>query len=118
MNEITFDTLAGGALRERFNDTLDDVLKNITDPNTEATKTRKMNITVSFKPNKNRSLSSVSFDVKATLQPAVSIQTEIVIDRDDDGNPVAAELMKGQMKGQIPVDEYLNESPKKVVPMK
>ncbi|MEK5479915.1 hypothetical protein NYE70_23755 [Paenibacillus sp. FSL R5-0407] len=51
--EIKLESLADGSISERFNQELQKVLINIADPNTEAKTTRKINISLTIKPNEN-----------------------------------------------------------------
>lgn len=51
---LTLVTLKGGALVELFDRALEQVLKNINDPNTDAEATRKIKMEVSFKANEDR----------------------------------------------------------------
>lgn len=100
---INFDTLAGGALKERLNVELEKVLENIADPNTKDTKARKLTINISFKPNKQRDLAEVSIEAKSLLAPAMPSETKIVIDRDLESGKVVAAEFKNQIPGQVEI---------------
>lgn len=100
---INFDTLAGGALKERLNTELEKVLENIADPNTKDTKTRKLNISISFKPNEERDLAEVSIEAKTVLAPAAPSKTKIIIDRDLESGKVVAAEFKNQIPGQVEI---------------
>lgn len=108
MEEIQISTLAGGAVEERFNDALQEVLENIQDPNTDAKKKRKITLTVTFEPKESRDFTGVDFQVKTTLQPAVPVQTGLIIGIDGKGHAVAAEYSR-QIPGQTFVDESTGE---------
>lgn len=102
---INFQEFAGGALAEQLNTELQKVLDNIYDPNTEPKKTRKLTLTLTFKPSENRGVSDVGIVSKSTLAPVKAVKTNIIIDKDlDTGKVVAAEIGK-QIKGQISIDE-------------
>jgi hypothetical protein len=104
--------LAKGALLERFNMELTKILQNIADPNTEPKKARKIQITLTLKPNERRNVASVSVQAKSTLVPTKPIETEIVIDRDNEGKVVASEFYGG-IPGQVNIDDYEeDENPK------
>lgn len=105
MEGITFENLAGGALQERFGDVLKEVLENIIDPNTDFKKARKINMVISFKPDEQRGYSAVEFDVKPTLAPPKKVTTGIFIDRDRNGNAVAAEMVK-YVPGQTEIEDF------------
>ena len=101
---INFQDFAGGALAEQINCELQKVLENIADPNTDAEKSRKLTITMTFKPDETREDVKVSFVSRATLVPIKSIATRIIVDRDKSGQIVAAEWTK-QIRGQVSLDE-------------
>lgn len=115
MSDLNFDTLANGALKERFNDAMSEVLSNIVDPNTEAKKVRKITLTLSFHPNEKRDFSNISFTVKPTLVPPVAVDTKIFIDRDLKGKVIAAEVHK-ILPGQMVIEDAAPEE-NKVIPM-
>ena len=110
MNGMTIANIAGGALVERANEKIQEVLNNIMDPNTDAEKKRKVVITLEFAGlDDDRYMADVSFNVKSTLVPARKISTRIAFESDRDGNVVAEELQKGGVKGQIYVDSDTGE---------
>ncbi|WP_077369692.1 replication terminator protein [Anaerosalibacter sp. Marseille-P3206] len=109
-NMINLEKFAGGALAEKFNVGLKEVLENIADPNTEATKKRKMTVELTFDPDQDRELSVVGITVKTKLVPNTPVATKIIIDRDGNGGIIASEY-KNQLKGQqyLRVDEETGE---------
>jgi len=109
-NMINLEKFAGGALAEKFNVGLKEVLENIADPNTEPTKKRKMTVELTFDPDQDRELSVVGITVKTKLVPNTPVATKIIIDRDGNGGIVASEY-KNQLKGQqyLRVDEDTGE---------
>lgn len=54
MAKISLDSLGGGALIERVNLAMDQIARNIMDPNTDPEKARKITITLTFKTDKSR----------------------------------------------------------------
>lgn len=92
MEKLSFSTLAGGGVQERLQDALDQVATNIADPNTDAKKTRKVTMTLTLKPNEQRSIANLDIDVKTSLVAPVGISTTLMIDRDEKGNAVAQEI--------------------------
>lgn len=97
--QINLDTFADGALKERANETIRQVLANIADPNTDAKKKRSVTITLHFTGNEQRNLASVDIEAKAKLVPARSVGTSVLIDEDLNGLVVGQELVSG-IKGQ------------------
>lgn len=104
------EKFAGGALAEKFNVGLKEVLENISDPNTDPKKKRKLTLELSFEPDEERELSMVDIVVKTKLQPNMPVATKIIIDKDGEGGIVASEY-KNQIKGQqyMKVDEETGE---------
>ncbi|MNC08508.1 hypothetical protein D3C75_560960 [compost metagenome] len=101
--EIKLESLADGSISERFKQELSKVLTNIADPNTAAKAVRKVAITLTIKPNDNREMAEVSISATSTLAPAKEVLTTIIMDRDNEGKAVAAELKSGQ-RGQAYID--------------
>jgi hypothetical protein len=100
---INLSTLAGGAVGERINIELQKIAENVQDPNTDWKKARKVVVTITLKPDEEREIALVSADVKTTLAPAHGIATKIIFGVENDGTPVAAELVSG-MKNQMMID--------------
>ena len=101
--KMSIANLAHGAAMEQFEREFSRVLKNIADPNTDAKKARKVVITVEVKPDENRAFANISVTTKSTLTPSVPIKTSMIIDRDNTGNVVAAELLSSS-PGQMRID--------------
>lgn len=69
MQDLTLQNVAGGALPEKFQRALSELLENVRDPNTDPTKQRKITIDVKFKPEESREEAKVSTQVKTSLAP-------------------------------------------------
>lgn len=100
MDTIKLDTLAGGAVAEKFNLELEKVLANCMDPNTDFKKARKITLNVTIKPNEERDETGVQFEVKSTIAPSKPVETRMIIGLDEDLKVQAAEYQKGQLPGQ------------------
>lgn len=107
---INLEKFADGALTEKFNIALTEVLENIADPNTEENKKRKLTIELTFLPSEDREISFVDIVTKTKLEPKKSAMTTILIDKDGKGGIIASEYRK-QIEGQryIRVDEETGE---------
>ncbi|NFB30638.1 replication terminator protein [Clostridium botulinum] len=107
---INLETFADGALAERMNQALKEVLENIADPNTEWKTKRKLNLEMKFTTGADRELTEVEIVAKTKLAPKESVSTKIIIDKDLDGEVLATEFKK-QTPGQtyIKVDKETGE---------
>lgn len=101
MDKLSFSTLAGGGVEEKLQYALDEVAANIADPNTDAKKARKITMTLTFKPNEQRSIASVEIDVKTSPVPPKGISTTLLIDRDEKGKAVASEMYGNDPNQQV-----------------
>lgn len=103
MQIINLNTVANGALLEKANQAMKQIIENIIDPNTDATKTRKLTMTVTLKPNENRDLAPATIDVKASLAPAKGVNTNFILGEDSAGATGAE--MKSGIPGQMFIDQ-------------
>jgi hypothetical protein len=101
---VDLNSFANGAVAERFNLELQKLLENIADPNTDPKKARKLVLTVKVSGNENRDIADVEVEAKLTLAPAKPIESKLVIDRDNKGKIIGAELKSG-VKGQTFIDD-------------
>lgn len=103
MSKLNLAEMAEGAFMEQFQREMHTVLENIADPNTDPKKVRKITLTATIKATENRDLASFEVQSKAHIVPTLPIATSILIDRDNNGKVVGAELKSGQ-KGQYYYD--------------
>lgn len=78
---VELSELANGAIQEKLDHALKDVMTNILDPNTEAKKKRKITITLTMEPGENRDTLTLDAQVKATLVPEDSATTTVLVGR-------------------------------------
>ena len=78
-SNVDLNTLAGGAFAEKVNEALVQVGENIQNQNTEATKKRKITITMTFAPNKTRQLVNTQIGVTTTLAATEAVDTQMVM---------------------------------------
>lgn len=78
---ITFDTIAGGELAEKFAIALAQIGKNILDPNMDPEAARGMTINLKFKPSKAGTI-QVGFDVRTKLAGLAKSETVFLIGQD------------------------------------
>ena len=90
--------VGGGALSERFELSLQEVMKNIRDPNTDPKKARKIVIEVTITPNEQRSAATMKYGVRSSLAPARTFESGIMFGVKD-GKYVVREI-GDQIPGQ------------------
>ena len=78
--------MANGAIKERVDVEMPRIIKNIMDVNTNATKPRKMMLTLTFTPDEQRQVIATKCEIKSTLQPT---------------NPVTTSLYIGEFAGEV-----------------
>ena len=97
--------MANGAIKERVDVEMPRIIKNIMDVNTNATKPRKMMLTLTFTPDEQRQVIATKCEIKSTLQPTNPVTTSLYI------GEFAGEVQAVEMKPQVPgqMDMYGNE---------
>ena len=94
---VSLDTLGQGVAIEKFHDELTKVLDNILDPNTPPTAKRQITLTVTFKPDEDRSFAHTRIETSSKLAPTKPVGTAIYIGRHA-GQAIATERDSRQMK--------------------
>src|SRR5471030_3400156 len=109
-NMINLESFAEGALAEKVNMALKEVLGNITDPNTEWKTKRKLTLDITFSAGEDRELAMLDIVAKNKLAPTKTLSSKIVIGTDGKGGILASEYKK-QAAGQsvMRVDEETGE---------
>jgi hypothetical protein len=83
---IDISTIADGALVEAFGLKLQEVLANISDPNTPATSKRQITLTLSLIPKEDRTQIDTAFTCQARLASLIPATARIFMGRDEEGN--------------------------------
>lgn len=99
---IDLNNIANGALLEKANQAMQQIVDNIADPNTDSKKTRSITIKIEFKANEERDLAQTEINVKAALAPTKGTSTKFLIGETDTG--FTAGEMKSSIPGQFFVD--------------
>ena len=94
--KINLSNLGDGAANELFERELDRVLKDILDPNTEATAQREINLKLLFKPDDERDLGATGIKVSSKLAGSRVFVTKVAFGRDKSGHVEAREIFSGQ----------------------
>lgn len=108
-SNIDLNTLAGGAFAEKINEALVQVGENIQNQNTEATKKRKITITMTFAPNKTRQLVNTQIGVTTTLAATEAVDTQMVMGLNMRTGQIEIGEYDGQIRGQMSINDILDE---------
>lgn len=110
MERLNIANLAKGALLERADVEIKRALENIADKNTDFKKSRKVTLTLDFRAlDEAREAIRVDLQAKSSIAPYNAVSTQIYIDKDEHGEVVAQEYVKGQIKDQIAIDTETGE---------
>jgi hypothetical protein len=90
---LTLATFKGGALDERFQLALTEVLANIQDPNTPRAAKRGITIKFTFTPAEGRKFAGVKADVTCKLAGTAPIEHYALFREDEEGEMFALEPM-------------------------
>lgn len=105
MAKVNLETFAGGALQEKFDDAMEKVLQNMTDPNTPWKNKRKITVEVTFEQNEDRDDSSVNVSVIPKLAAVKPVETRMAIGRDLTTGKCYAEEYGNNVRGQMSFDD-------------
>lgn len=105
MKHINLEAFANGAFTAQVNRAIEEVTKNIQDPNTEAGAARKITVTIGFKPNQERNFVSTGVQTKTTLAPALGAVTALSMGKDIKSGAVEAVEIGNQIPGQLSIAE-------------
>ena len=105
MKHINLETFANGAFTAQVNRAMEEVTKNIQDPNTEPGATRKITVTIGFKPNQERNFVATGVQNKTTLAPALGAVTALSMGKDIQTGEVEAVEIGNQIPGQMSMED-------------
>lgn len=111
MQHIDLETFANGAFTAQVNRAIEEVTKNIQDPNTDATAARKITVTIGFKPNQDRTLAPIGIQAKTTLAPALGAVTALSMGKNIRTGEVEAVEIGKQIPGQMSMQDILELEP-------
>ena len=84
MQHINMEEFANGAFTQQINRELENVTRNIQDPNTDATAKRRITVVIEFKPNEARNFVTTGVQAKSTLAPALGAVTALNIGQESE----------------------------------
>ncbi len=102
-NKVLLSELNEGALQERFDFELEQVTKNILDPNTDPDKKRKITIDITVLSAEYREDMVFDCQIKSKLAPRENVSSRVLIGKNAKGEVVTNELKSGQ-RGQMYFD--------------
>lgn len=102
-NKVLLSELNEGGLQERFDFELEQVTKNILDPNTDPDKKRKITIDITVLSDEYREDMVFDCQIKSKLAPRENVSSRVLIGKNAKGEVVTNELKSGQ-RGQMYFD--------------
>lgn len=109
MKHIDLGQFAGGKLSVQLNKALEKITENVQDPNTDAQKVRKINVSISFRPNDERNFVATTVETKLSLAPELGATTALSMGRDLRTGEVEAVEIFNQIPGQMNVDDVIDQ---------
>ena len=109
MKHIDLEQFAGGKLSVQLNKALEKITENVQDPNTNAQKARKINVSISFRPNDERNFVATTVETKLSLAPELGATTALSMGRDLRTGEVEAVEIFNQIPGQMNVDDVIDQ---------
>ena len=109
MKHFNLEEFAGGKLSVQLNKALEKVTENIQNPNTDAQKVRKINVSISLRPNDERNFVSTTVETKLSLAPELGATTALSMGRDLRTGEVEAIEIFNQIPGQMSVNDVIDQ---------
>lgn len=109
MKHFNLEEFAGGKISVQLNKALEKVTENIQDPNTDAQKVRKINVSISLRPNDERNFVSTTVETKLSLAPELGATTALSMGRDLRTGEVEAIEIFNQIPGQMSVNDVIDQ---------
>lgn len=109
MKHFNLEEFAGGKLSVQLNKALEKVTENIQDPNTDAQKVRKINVSISLRPNDERNFVATTVETKLSLAPELGATTALSMGRDLRTGEVEAVEIFNQIPGQMNVEDVIDQ---------
>lgn len=109
MKHINLEQFAGGKLSVQLNKALEKITENVQDPNTDAQKVRKINVSISFRPNDERNFVATTVETKLSLAPELGATTALSMGRDLRTGEVEVVEIFNQIPGQMYVDDVIDQ---------
>ena len=105
MKPLELKEMAGGALQEKANQALQEVFKNMQNPNTPWKNKRAVTIKMAFIQNEDRDDSTCEISVETKLAPVKPVETKFSLGKDIKTGEVEAVEYGPQIIGQMSLDD-------------
>ncbi|KQC86073.1 hypothetical protein [Butyribacter intestini] len=99
--EISLHDVAGGALQEKVNQAFEQVMKNMQDPNTPWKNKRKINLTLTFIQNEDRTDCTCDISVDTKLAAVKPVSTKFCTEKDVSTGEIFAQEYGPGIRGQM-----------------
>lgn len=109
MKHFNLEEFAGGKLSVQLNKALEKITENVQDPNIDAQKVRKINVSISFRPNDERNFVATTVETKLSLAPELGATTALSMGRDLRTGEVEAIEIFNQIPGQMSVNDVIDQ---------
>ena len=103
--DTSLHDLAGGALQEKVNQAFEQVMKNMQDPNTPWKNKRKINLTLSFEQNEDRTDCTCDISVDTKLASVKPVSTKFSTQKDLTTGKIYAEEYGPGIRGQMSFED-------------
>lgn len=99
--EISLHDVAGGALQEKVNQAFEQVMKNMQDPNTPWKNKRKINLTLTFIQNEDRTDCTCDISVDTKLAAVKPVSTKFCTEKDVSTGEIFAQEYGPSIRGEM-----------------
>lgn len=113
--EISLHDVAGGALQEKVNQAFEQVMKNMQDPNTPWKNKRKINLTLTFIQNEDRTDCTCDISVDTKLAAVKPVSTKFCTEKDVSTGEIFAQEYGPGIRGQMAFEDVEQNTEDKTV---
>ena len=113
--EISLHDVAGGALQEKVNQAFEQVMKNMQDPNTPWKNKRKINLTLTFIQNEDRTDCTCDISVDTKLAAVKPVSTKFCTEKDVSTGEIFTQEYGPGIRGQMSFEDVEQHTEDKTV---
>ncbi len=113
--KLDLNKFAGGVLQEKFNRALNEVIKNLQDPNTSFKNKRGITISIGFTQNEERDDAKITIAVTTKTSPVLPIQTSLSMGKDLDTGEIEIREYGKQISGQMSFNDIKPDEAKEEI---